>query len=414
MKKLYKIIFLLIGVITALTLQGVKKSVEASSVKPSVSANSYAIMDSKTGNILMSQDIDKRIYPASTVKMMTAVLAAERGNLGQKITVTSKHLSGVPSDATKLGLKVGSTYTLDELLHMVLLPSAADASEVVAHTISGSTSEFVRLMNAKAKELGMNSTNFDNTIGLDIGNNYHNTYSTARDIAKLTAYVMKNSYIRKIVSKPTYKISSFNNGQSKTINNTNRFLSDKWYPSNLYTIIGTKTGSTNAAGYLLSATSVDANGREIICMFSGNSTRDKMYSDMEKLLTYTYNNLTTNIGWVYENGNWYYYDINGKKKIGWLNDNGTWYYLDTSGRMQTGWLKDEGAWYYLDTSGRMQTGWLKDEGAWYYLDTSGRMQTGWLNDNGTWYHLESSGKMSTNTVIDGWQIGEDGRAYLIA
>ena len=62
----------------------------------------------------------------------------------------------------------------------------------------------------------------------------------------------------------------------------------------------------------------------------------------------------------------------------------------------------------------MQTGWLKDEGAWYYLDTSGRMQTGWLNDNGTWYHLESSGKMSTNTVIDGWQIGEDGRAYLIA
>ena len=173
---------------------------------------------------------------------------------------------------------------------MLLISSAADAADTIAEAISGSTSKFIEQMNNKAKLLGMNNTKFDNTIGLDIGNKYYNTYSTSNDIAKLTNVVMKNTTIRNIVCKPSYTIKKFNNKGSKTINNTNRFLRGQWYPKDLYTIIGTKTGTTNAAGYALSATAIDKNGREIICSFFGNATRNKMYENIQALLTYTYKN----------------------------------------------------------------------------------------------------------------------------
>lgn len=263
----------------------------AANQKPTVSAHAYTIMDSKSGQVLDTYNGDKKIYPASTVKMMTALIAVENGSLSRKITVKQSVLSKVPKSASQVGLKAGSTYTLEELLNMLLISSAADAADTIAEAISGSTSKFIEQMNNKAKSLGMNNTKFDNTIGLDIGNKYYNTYSTSNDIAKLTSVVMKNSTIRNIVGKSSYTIKNFNNKGSKTINNTNRFLRGQWYQKDLYTIIGTKTGTTNAAGYALSTTAIDKNGREIICSFFGNKTRNLMYENIQALLTYTYKNI---------------------------------------------------------------------------------------------------------------------------
>ena len=358
-------------------MSGLNYEVDASTVKPSVHAHSYVIMDSKSGQIIDYQDKDKRIYPASTVKMMTALVALEKGSLSQKITVKENVLSSIPDDATKVGLKAGSTYTLDQLLHMLLISSAADASDTIADALGGSVSNFISLMNKKAKSLGMNNTNFDNSIGLDIGDGFNNTYSTANDIAKLTREVMKNSTIRQIVAKSSYTISKFNGGSSKTINNTNRFLRDQWYPKDKYKIIGTKTGSTNAAGYVLSTTSIDNSGREIICSFFGNSTRTKMYEDIQSLLTYTYNNLSINIGWKQVGQKWYYYNQYGVMQTGWLLDEANrWFYLRSNGEMATGWEQVGNKWYYLSQTGVMQTGWLLDEtNRWFYLRSNGEMAT---------------------------------------
>lgn len=294
MKKRVNIIIRLMLILLFISSTVFTNIVHAASQKPNVSAHAYTVMDSKTGKILYTQNGDKRIYPASTVKMLTALVAVENSSLSRKITVKQSVLSNIPEDATKIGLKTGTTYTLEQLLHMLLISSAADASDTIAEAISGSTSNFIDAMNQKAKLIGMKDSNFDNTIGLDIGNNFYNTYSTSNDIAKLTKVVMENTTIRNIVCKASYTIKSFNNGSSKMINNTNRFLRDQWYPKDLYKIIGTKTGSTNAAGYALATTSIDNNGREIICSFFGNETRTKMYENIQSLLTYTHKNSDIN------------------------------------------------------------------------------------------------------------------------
>lgn len=312
--------------------------VEATSEEPSVLAHAYVVMDANSGSIIYSQDGNKKIYPASTVKMMTALVAVEQGNLSDKITVKESVLSNVSKDATTIGLKAGTTYTLEELLNMLLIYSASDAADTIADAIAGSVSQYIKLMNERAKSLGMNSTSFDNTMGLDIGNKYYNTYSTAKDIARLTKHVMNNKIIRNIVGKSSYTITKFNNGSSKTINNTNQLLRDKRYQNDSYKIIGTKTGTTNAAGYALSATAIDNKGREIICTFFGNGTISQMYENIDELLTYTYKNLSTNYefkevdnsinyGWKQIDNKWYYYDKSGKIKKGWISENGKWYYL---------------------------------------------------------------------------------------
>ena len=309
--------------------------VEATSGEPSVLAHAYAVMDANSGSIIYSQDENKKIYPASTVKMMTALVAVEKGNLSDKITVKESVLSNVSKDATTIGLKAGSTYTLEELLNMLLIYSASDAADTIADAIAGSTSQYIKLMNERAKSLGMNSTSFDNTMGLDIGNKYYNTYSTANDIAKLTRYVMNNKIIRSIVGKSYYTIKKFNNNSSKTIYNTNQFLRDQRYQNDSYKIIGTKTGTTNAAGYALSATAKDNKGREVICTFFGNGTISQMYENIDELLTYTYKNLSTNYEWKQVDNKWYYYDKSGAMKKGWINENGKWYYLRNNGELVT-------------------------------------------------------------------------------
>lgn len=99
------------------------------------------------------------------------------------------------------------------------------------------------------------------------------------------------------------------------------------------------------------------------------------------------------VGWVFENGNWYYFDSNGEMKTNWLNLDNQWYYLDSNGVMQVGWIKLGTQWYYLNPSGVMQVGWLSQGGHWYYLNPSGAMHVGWLKLGNNWYYLSSSGAM---------------------
>lgn len=256
--------------------------------KPSVHAHAYVIMDANTGKILLSQNATKKIYPASTVKLMTALVVLDKCKTTKKIKITSKMIKSVPYGASKAGIRAGGTYTVNNLLHMLLLPSGADAAMALAYGSYGSVSSFCKAMNQKSKKLGLKKTIFDNPIGLDIGNNYYKTYTTASSFAILARYAMTNPTIRSIVSKPGYRVPKTKNNPSFYIVNTNRFLSTYSYNKKLFTIIGGKTGTTRAAGSVLITSATDNKGHEIICAFFGNINSDYTYSDIKKLLNYTF------------------------------------------------------------------------------------------------------------------------------
>lgn len=279
------VIFLLVIIITVL---GPVTYLNAESALPDVSAHSYVIMDSDTGEVLYQQNGNKKIYPASTVKIMTAIVALENCKLSKKIKIKKSVLTEISQDAYTLGLKVGDSYTLNNLLHMLLLNSAADAADSIAVGVCKTKKAFIKKMNQKAKELGMNHTSFDNTVGLDIGNQYNNTYSTAKDMAILTKYAMSNKTFRKIVNKAVYTVPKTKKSKAIKLENTNLFLKDQPYSNELYKIIGTKTGTTKAAGKVLITTAKDSEGTEVICAFFGNKTKDRMYLDIRKLLDYVF------------------------------------------------------------------------------------------------------------------------------
>lgn len=271
--------------------------IQAASV-PKVSAHAYVIMDANTGKTLYSKNSNKRIYPASTVKLMSALVVLDRCNPNKTIKITKKMLRQVPSDSSVVGLKAGNSYSVSALLHMLLLPSAGDAAVALAYGSYGSQKAFLTAMNQKAKKLSLWHTSFDNPIGLDIGNQYYKTYTTASDFSKLARYAMTNSIIRKIVSKSSYTVPKARYTPAFTIKNTNKFLSGFSYNKKLYQVIGGKTGTTKAAGSVLITSAVDKKGHEVICAFFGNQDHAKMYSDIRKLFNFTFKQGNAgNISW---------------------------------------------------------------------------------------------------------------------
>jgi len=152
---------------------------------PPFLSQSAVLIDAGTGSILAEKDANKKMYPASLTKIMTAIIAIEKGNLSDVITVdndTPYEISG-----SHIALEPGEILTLKDLLYALMLPSANDAASVIAKHYGGSTEEFVKLMNDKAKELGALNTHFVNPHGL----HDENHYTTATDLAIITKYAMK-------------------------------------------------------------------------------------------------------------------------------------------------------------------------------------------------------------------------------
>lgn len=265
---------------------GIPLRASAKEEAPNVNAHAYVVMDANSGEILLAKQEKKRIYPASAAKLMTAMVVIDRLDLDRKITVKQSVLKEVPNDASSLLLKAGSVYTGRELLHMLLISSAADAANILAVETAGSTKKFAEAMNEKAAELGCTKTSFDNAIGLDIGNGYTKTYTTAAEFANITRYAMSYPQIRDITAVRTYQMPR--SSDTKLLKNTNQFYSTREYSRKLYDIIGSKTGTTKAAGYVLMATARDQDGHEVICAFFGSKNIASTYEDIRKLLDYIY------------------------------------------------------------------------------------------------------------------------------
>ena len=256
---------------------------------PTISyAQSALLMDMESGRVLYSKNLDDRVYPASTTKIMTGILALELGNMDDTVTATYEALKTITLEDSHMGILAGEELTMDQLVKGMLVYSANDAANVIAIQISGSIEAFVELMNQKAQELGMTGTHFVNPCG----SHDDNHYTTARDLAILSKYAMKNEQFREIVKMPIYKIPATNKYTSERILvNTNLFLGTSrstyyYYPP----AIGIKTGHTSQAGYcLVSAASYNDTELLAIVMNCQNvDTKEQAYSYIDSKALYDF------------------------------------------------------------------------------------------------------------------------------
>lgn len=244
------------------------------------------LMDSKTGRILFEKNSHLQMYPASTTKIMTAILAIEHCDLNQIITIDAEIPFSELSDGSKTYLLEGEQLTVEQLLYALLLESANDAAIALAKHVSGSIEEFAQLMNKKAIEVGALNTNFVNPNGLP--DEEHVT--TAHDLAVIARYAMQNEKFREIVKTVRYTIPPTNIQEERYYKIGNKLLWDTkkalYYngeyisPKYEYTT-GVKTGYTLAAGScLVSSAKKD---REVIAVVL-KSDPNNVFLDSIKLL----------------------------------------------------------------------------------------------------------------------------------
>ncbi len=218
---------------------------------PSVSAQSALVMEAESKRVLFEKSGHTKLPMASTTKIITAMVALERGNLEDKIKVSS---SAAGVEGSSMYLEAGEIMTLEELLYGLMLSSGNDAAVAIAEHFGG-IEKFVTLMNQKAEELGAKNTHFENPNGLP----HENHYSTAYDMALLTAHGLANPDFAKIVSTKSYAITGEGKSYPRTLSNHNKLL------RMMEDCIGVKTGFTKAAGRCL-VSAAKRNGMTLICV----------------------------------------------------------------------------------------------------------------------------------------------------
>ena len=238
---------------------------------PAVTAKAAIIMDATTGEVLYAKDAESRRYPASTTKMMTLLVALEKGRLDDWV-VASK--AAHETEGSSLYLEAGEKQRLLDLLYGIMLVSGNDATVAVAEHIAGSVPAYARLMTQKAQEIGAVNTQFANSSGLPDPNHY----STAHDLARIAAYGYRTQPLfAEIVSSKRRVMPWPGKGYDREIFNENRML---WlYPG----ANGVKTGYTDIALGCL-ATSYEKNGKRLIVVVMHSSRGQFRFHDTVRLL----------------------------------------------------------------------------------------------------------------------------------
>lgn len=268
MKKLRSFIGGLRSVAAVLLILTILASTDSTyAAKPQVTATAAILIDAETGNILYEKNSEKRMYPASTTKIMTALVALEAVkneeiSLSQPLELSDGAFKTLDIDGSSIALKVGEKMTLEGLLQGLLIASGNDAAVVIAEGISGTVEQFVQRMNDKAKALGLNDTVFKNPHGL----HDQEHYTTAKDMATLARVAMQNDTFKSIVECAHIYLPATNMSDKRYFINTNNLVSRMRYPYYFYDkATGIKTGSTDAAGYCL-VSSAEDKGKSVIAV----------------------------------------------------------------------------------------------------------------------------------------------------
>ncbi|AEF95195.1 Serine-type D-Ala-D-Ala carboxypeptidase [Desulfotomaculum nigrificans CO-1-SRB] len=246
---------------------------------PEISGEAAVLIDAGTGQVLYGKDEHKRMYPASTTKTLTALVALEHAKLTDLVTIGPNALQ---AGGTSIGLTEGEKIPLKDLLYALMLNSANDAGVAIAEHISGSVEKFAALSNQEAKKIGAKDTHFTNPHGMPDKNHY----STAYDLALIARQAMQNQEFRRIVSTVHYQVSRADPNAQKYLFNHNKLLWSKIYGYQGTT--GVKTGYTVEAGQCVIA-SAQRDGRELIAVVL-HSDGSNIWSDATKLLDYGFTN----------------------------------------------------------------------------------------------------------------------------
>ena len=247
-----------------------------------VKAKSYILADAQNGKILISNNTQEKMPPASITKIMLLILVMEdlkSGKISLSDTVTtSEHANSM--GGAQIWLKVGETMSVEDLLKAVFISSANDATVALAEHIEGSEEAAVNRMNEYAKTLGMTNTNFKNTTGLD----EEGHYTTAEDIMKMSIKLLS---FNEIYNYTTIWMDTLRGGETQLVN-TNKLI--RFYKG----ATGLKTGTTTGAGYCLSA-SAERDGLKLLSVTLGSETTDDRFLSARRLLDYGFANYESTI-----------------------------------------------------------------------------------------------------------------------
>lgn len=229
-----------------------------------IHSRSVVVMDALTGEMLYAKDPFVRRPPASTTKLMTAIITVENANLSDIVTI-SRNTSRVSPHKT--GFREGDQITVEQLLYAALLDSANDAAVALSELISGSEARFVKLMNRKALAIGAMNTRFVNSSGLP----GPGQYTTAYDLAKIMSYALQHHKLKEIMGTRVARIST-EDGNSIFLRNTNKLL---WSEE---TLVGGKTGYTRKAQHCF-VCAAEHERETVIVAILGSSSRDGLWRE---------------------------------------------------------------------------------------------------------------------------------------
>ena len=278
MKKLISTLLVTIMLVGAMGVS--TRAVNESEIQ--VNAKAAVLMDASTGEVLYSVGENEKLYPASVTKIMPLLLfmeALDNGKISLTDTVTTSPTAAAKG-GSQIWLKEGETMTVDELLRATAIASANDACTALGEHIAGSEVGFVKMMNDRAKELGMLNTNFVNCSGLDDDTTEHLT--TAYDIALMSKELLSHERIK---TYTTVWMDSLRNGETQLVN-TNKLV--RFYSGTT----GLKTGTTSKAGHCLSA-SAERDGLHLIAVVMGAGNSTDRFEGAKAMLNWGFANFET-------------------------------------------------------------------------------------------------------------------------
>ena len=285
--------------LAVITLMAVLTPISALAASaPEISAKHAVLMDANYDEVLYERSAHEKAYPASITKVMTALLVCEAIDNGQltleqTVTVSETAMSNLHANGSTANIKAGEIMCVKDLLYCLLLPSANEASNILAEAVSGSVEEFVTLMNKRVQELGCTGTHFANAHGLHDDNHYTSAY----DIAVFTKEALKHDLFREVVSAKDYTTQATNLSEPRKFYNTNALLSNWHYIGYTYDkAIGVKTGTTDEAGKCLVSAAKDGD-EYVICVVLGapltkedGSANLSHFADSKALLKWGFQN----------------------------------------------------------------------------------------------------------------------------
>jgi len=252
---------------------------------PCIGAESAILMEATTGTILYAKNIDEQLYPASTTKILTCLIAAEQAEMNEVVTFSNDAVFSIERGSSNMGMDVGEQITMEQALYGVLVGSANESANAVAEHIAGTVDSFSKLMNQKAKELGCKNSNFVNPNGLYNDNHY----TTAYDLATIARQFFSNDLLCKMSSTSTYEISPTpSQPDDIIIHSKNKLLPDREYTYDY--LVGSKTGFTSEARQTL-VSCAKKDGLTLICVIMKEESPNQ-FTDTVSLFDYGFSNFT--------------------------------------------------------------------------------------------------------------------------